>query len=510
MRVRGWAPCAILAVVAVLAGAFALSRSDSARGDAAGHARRGLDTTAATITVGPTLPVQPVHSGFLGLSFEWWTLENYGGKDPNEVDPVLENLIDNLTQGQPTILRIGGISTDRTWWPVAGVRRSPAGHYTLTTRRLQVAAALARATNAHLILGLNLQANSTIEVAAEAHAMMRVIGPRLIEGLELGNEPELYGTKWFYIKDHVEMFARPSNWDFQQFLPDWLRMARALGPVPLAGPAIGVYKWMKYLGQFLDAKRVAVVTLHRYPLQSCGPKPGDPNYPTIPHLLGKPASIGLADEFEPYVKLVHSYGELVRNAEMNSVSCGPAPGSANTFAGALWALNALFAQASIGVDGVNIHTYSNAPDQLWSVKHTRSQWQAYVAPEYYGVYMFSQAAPAGSRLLRVTVNGSSSTVQGWATRTASGQIHVVLMNDAIRQAQNVTVRLPGNMNAGTVEMLKAPRVSSTSGVTIGGQTFGPKTTTGLLPGPFHVTRLAPGTEYHVTLPAASAAMLTFG
>ena len=32
------------------------------------------------------MPVQAVKSSFLGLSFEWWTLENYGGKNPNEVD----------------------------------------------------------------------------------------------------------------------------------------------------------------------------------------------------------------------------------------------------------------------------------------------------------------------------------------------------------------------------------------------------------------------------------------
>src|SRR2546430_2330757 len=40
-------------------------------------------------------PVIP--PGFLGLGIEYRSLANYAGGDPNEVDPVLETLIRNLT-----------------------------------------------------------------------------------------------------------------------------------------------------------------------------------------------------------------------------------------------------------------------------------------------------------------------------------------------------------------------------------------------------------------------------
>jgi hypothetical protein len=92
----------------------------------------------------------------------------------------------------------------------------------------------------------------------------------------------------------------------------------------------------------------------------------------------------------------------------------------------------------------------------------------------------------------------------------NGQIHVVLINDATRDPEFVTVRLPGRMGAATVERLKARRVQSTTGVTIGGQTFGSKTTTGLLPDAVNGETLASVRgSYRVRLPAASAAMLTF-
>jgi hypothetical protein len=451
-----------------------------------------------------------VGSGFLGFSFEYSALPHYAGTDPNAVDPVFEQLIRNLADGGPTVLRIGGNSTDRSWWPVAGLPRSPAGYYTLTRSGLEVLAALARGTDAHLILGINLEANSAVEAAAESKAMMSAIGPDLIDGLEVGNEPELYGDKWYYKHDGENVFSRPRSWNFQSYVRDFHHIAGALGRVPLAGPAIGAL-WLGDIGKFLDAEHIAVVTLHRYPMQSCGPRPGSPKYPTIPDFLSQRASQGLADGLRSDVAVAHAHGDLVRNAEMNSVSCGPARGSADTFASALWALDTMFAFANVGLDGVNIHTYENYIGQPFTIQHSGPRWLASVAPEYYGLLMFSQAAPPGSHLLGVSGVTGASTLRAWATRTPTGQIHVVLINDAIDHPQNVSLNVPGKMGAVTVERLEAPSVGSTVGVTIGGQTFGSQTATGKLPGRAHLETIAPSAgTYSVSLPAASAAMLTFG
>jgi hypothetical protein len=57
--------------------------------------------------------------------------------------------------------------------------------------------------------------------------------------------------------------------------------------------------------------------------------------------------------------------------------------------------------------------------------------------------------------------------------------------------------------------LRAPSVHATGGVTLGGQTFGAETATGVLAGPAtHPTVTPTGGAYAITVPAASATMLT--
>ena len=41
-------------------------------------------------------------------------------RDPKHVDPVFIQLLRNLVPGQSPIVRIGGNSADRTWWPIRG------------------------------------------------------------------------------------------------------------------------------------------------------------------------------------------------------------------------------------------------------------------------------------------------------------------------------------------------------------------------------------------------------
>ena len=84
-----------------------------------------LPASAATLTVGRGALARPIPAGFLGLSFEFDGLLAYMGEDQNAVNPVLEQLIRDLTPGQRPVLRIGGDSTDWTWWPVPGVPRPP-------------------------------------------------------------------------------------------------------------------------------------------------------------------------------------------------------------------------------------------------------------------------------------------------------------------------------------------------------------------------------------------------
>jgi hypothetical protein len=123
--------------------------------------------------------------------------------------------------------------------------------------------------------------------------------------------------------------------------------------------------------------------------------------------------------------------------------------------------------------------------------------------------MFAQAAPPGSHLLRTSGSIAGSDVRAWATRARDGTTRVVLINDDTEVTQTVSVRIPGAHAAATLERLRGRGLTSTTGVTLGGQGFGNDTTTGTLAGHSAADSVKQsGGAYVVRLPKASAAMLT--
>jgi hypothetical protein len=364
---------------------------------------------------------------------------------------------------------------------------------------------LAATLGARLILGIQLEADSATVATDEARALLAGTAAGQVAGLELGNEPELYGSfKW----DGSGRTGRAHGYDFAAFNQDVTRIGGALPKAPLAGPATGAPHWFPDLGQFLAShRRVAVATLHRYPLQLCYVSPSQPNYPTIANLLSARASRDMANTVVASVRVAHARGIPLRIDEMNTISCGTDDAVAKSFATALWALDALFEMARVGVDGVNIHSYPSATYELFNASRTHGSWRVTVEPEYYGLEMFAQAAPPGSRLVRVTATNAGA-VKAWATRAADGTLRVVAIDEGAA-ARTVAVRVAGAGAAGTLERLEAPRLTSRGGVTLGGQSFGSSTTTGNLAGrPRRFTVTPAGGQYVFKVRAGSAALLT--
>ncbi len=484
-------------------------------------AQAGPAATRTVLTVGRPATSRPIPPGFLGLSLEYFGIPAYAGTNPAAVDPVFVQLIQNLAGGRPPELRIGGDTTDRTWWPVAGLR-TPAGvTNTLTPAWTAVTHALATATGAQLTLGINLEADSATVASTEADRLVAGLGTNHVEALELGNEPELYGSfNW----GRSGKPGRPRNYDYSGFSRDFTRIARALPRVPLAGPTSGASQWFAYMGRFLAGHRqVTVATVHRYPLESCYVTRRDPSYPTIPHLLSAASTNALATSVAGAVRAAHAHGVPLRVDEINTVSCGWDPATSRSFASALWALEASFDLARTGVDGVDFHTFPGATYALFRFSQVDGRWQGVVMPEYYGLDLFAQAAPPGSRLLTVSRGGgpgggpgsapgsaSAGPVQAFATRAPGGTIRVVVINQGAGE-RVVDVRAPGVRGTGTLELLTAPSLGARSGVTLAGQSFGTSTTTGVLAGAPTTTEVAPARGgYALRVPPATAAMLTIG
>jgi hypothetical protein len=209
----------------------------------------------------------------------------------------------------------------------------------------------------------------------------------------------------------------------------------------------------------------------------------------------------------PYVALAHRNGAAYRIDEMGSITCNGRVGVSNTLASALWAMDALFTMAADGVDGVNLHSYPNSANGLFDFSLAHGHWQASVHPLYYGALMFAQAAPAGSRLLRV-VSGDTGPLRAWATIAPDHRVRVLLINDSLSASAAAVVRTPVVPGKASVEPLRASSAYATSGVSLGGRSFGAATSTGVLPLPRAQTVTPRGGAYSLTLTPGSAALLT--
>jgi Glycosyl hydrolase family 79 C-terminal beta domain len=466
------------------------------------------DTLTATVSGSPTGQAMP--SGFVGESFEYRALHQYTGRNPLAINPVLLKLVAGLAPGQSPILRIGGDSTDGSWWPQRGVIPPGGIYYPITQGWLRTTQALAQDLNAKLILGINLAAGRPSIAAAEGRAFLSGIGRKYIDALEIGNEPDLYGVFPWYTDRRGHMHrARGRGYNLAAYTKQFSQWSRTLPNVPLAGPATSGPAWMGGLKRFLATEpRLRVVTYHRYPLRACVTDPSATAYPSIANLLADSSSAGLAAPLAAYARIAHAHHLPFRIAEMNSASCEGAKGVSDTFASALWALDTMFNFAAAGVDGVNFHMLPGSNYELFTTSQMSSGgWQAFVHPEYYGLMLFAQAFPPGARLLPVTA--PAGPVKVWATLGPDGTERVTVMNQDTLNAHNVQVSVPDASRIGSAEALQAPSVSSTDGVTLGGQSFGDETTTGTLPGTPATTPVAPvGGAYTLSLPAGSAEMLT--
>lgn len=476
----------------------------------AGPAVARADQLSASVSA--TATGQAMSPGFLGVSLEYRALHQYTGRDPRAIDPVLVALLKGLVPGQAPIVRIGGDSGDGSWWPIPGMIPPGGIYYRLTKGWMRTTQALASDLGAKLILDINLAAGRPAIAAAEGRALLAGVGRKFIDAFEIGNEPDLYPVFPWYRdrRGHINT-ARNRKYDLTAYTKQFSQWSQALPQMPLAGPATSGPAWMGKLGRFISAApRLKIVTYHRYPLRACLKNPSQTGFPSIPNLLADSASEELAQRLAGFVRVAHSHKLPFRVAEMNSASCKGAAGVSDTFASALWALDTMFNMASEGVDGVNFHMLPGSNYELFTVSHdTVGNWQAFVRPEYYGLLMFSQAFPPGARLLKVAA--PAGPVKIWATTGADHVTRAVLINKDTVASHNVLLTLPGAPPRGSLETLTAPGVSATSGVTLGGQSFGPETSTGTLPRPLVITPVSPVVgAYSVTLAPGSATMLTAG
>jgi hypothetical protein len=467
----------------------------------AAAAQPAVALNVAGATAGPPIP-----AGFVGLATEYWDVQKEVGSNPAKPDRAFEQAARNLAPYGGLSLRIGGDSTDWTWFPVPGMPQPPWVRWTMTPTWAAVTSRLLDDLHAHLIAGINMEADSVPVARAEIEEIRTTIGASAPVTYELGNEPELYSHFPFYDNAAgVAVLGRPPGFSYADIAAQWSRLARALPRVRLAGPGYSGPRALPYVAQFLQATgRLSLLTVHTYPLKSTRCEAGE--HLQESELFDSQSLTGLAGALRGWVTLAHAHGVGLRVDEMNAVTCGGQPGFTGTLGPALWALNILPLYAADGVGGVNFQTRPYTAQNLIQTDHTPAGWRVYVQPEYYGLLAFAQLTPPGSRILRVPALGAG--LLAWAVRTPAGQTHVVVTNVG-SSAQSLALRVPGARGAASVRTLaaKSGGLLATGAVSLGGQTVSPLS--GALVGrAAAATVRALGGAYEITVAPASAEILT--
>jgi hypothetical protein len=497
----GTRSAALATALVCVAGALTPAARAAASHAAGGHA------AAVTVKVGSASVGPPVAPGFVGLATEYWNVENEVGTDPTKPDAAFEQAVRNLAPYGGLSLRIGGDSTDWTWWPIPGMKQPPWVRWTMTPTWAAVTKRLVDDLHAHLIIGINMEAGSVKVADAEVQEIRSAMAGSAPITFELGNEPELYSHFPFYHdKAGAAVLGRPQSYSLSSMATQWNQMADALPDVRFAGPGYSGLSALPDIGQFLqESHRLKLLTVHTYPLKStrC-----DGGASLAESDLFEPRSLqGLASGLAAWTSVAHRYGVGVRVDEMNSVTCGGSPSFSKTFGPALWALNILPLYSEAGANGVNFQSRPYTAQNLIQTVHTHAGWRVQVQPEYYGLAAFAQLTPPGSKLLRVPAMPSG--LLAWAVRTPQGQTHVVVTNVG-GGARTVAIKATGARGSATVEALGAKSSSlwASTGVTLGGQTI--SADTGALRGAL-VTKSVHSSHgaYGVTVDPASAAILTF-
>lgn len=431
--------------------------------------------TTTTVIVSST-ETGTVPASFAGLSYEKSKLSQplFSGTNSN-----LIGLFKRLGKG---LLRIGGNSVDETNWNGSGAGQTSGQTAPPDVDNL---AAFLSAVDWPVLYGVNL-AQSTPAVAAEEVAYAaKALGTNLF-GVEIGNEVDLYAGHYF-----------PAGWTFSDYLLLWQSFASAIQAqtpgVPLTGPVTAYNSnWFTSFAQ-AEEKDVVLLSMHYY--RANGQDPSS----NIALLLSYPDS-SLQKDLVPLLAASQATGVPYRIAETNSFYNGGAPNVSDSYASALWVLDHLFTIAQGGSVGVNLHgggnssSYTPIADADGVVVEAR--------PEYYGLLLFTLAGQGP--LLGTTIDAGGANASAYTIENSPNQLSMILVNKDPAQNLQFTATCPGEVRSATLQVMTAPALPSTGGVTIQGSpvildgTFAPRSPYGLT-----VT----GNTLMGYVPSASAALI---
>ncbi|KAG6331066.1 hypothetical protein ID866_8027 [Astraeus odoratus] len=441
-----------------------------------------------------------VQDNFLGISFELSPFNTLWGETPDNLPTAMENYLSNLRARikSPLRIRIGGNSMDTATYvpdqtqmiivtdPNADPDDIPVNFGPML---FDVSSAMAKAVGGlghivgdlEFIIGLSMQKpNNTnaVEVAEDATKLLE----NRLDSMLLGNEPDLYSSHGilpgYTIEDYVqgvgELLHDLENSPYGNLVPDTI----------VGGPTICCdWNLSDILTAGLSEYPFKYYTLQHYPQNICdGPNAKNQN---ITYFTSH-TNIPVYTQWQAQgVDMAHTAKVPVVITEYNTVSCGGSNIS-DTFAAALWAVDAGLNYASSGMSAAHLHT------REWGIRYnlfdpptpetpTDPDWRT-GSPYYAALFLSETFIPGGSVVVDLNLNDSISnpaaTVAGYALHDKDGKMckRLVLINyyrgdDADAGAQTFTLEGGAAFAAG-VRVLTAPSIVERNNISWAGQTVG--------------------------------------
>jgi len=401
-------------------------------------------TTGAPVTVivDQSQPGYVIPATFQGLSYETGILAN-GGNFLTSSNAVLIQLIKNLGPG---ILRVGGNSSDETFW-TGHTRSTKTGSDSLTTTDIDNFSAFAKATGWPVLFGLNLGANDPAAAANEAAYVKNDLGASLY-ALQTGNEPDL-----FYENGH-----RTASYTYTNYQTEWATyfsaVRSAVPQVPFAGPDVASNTtWVSSFAT-AESSQVILIDGHHY-------NTGPGSSPTITYQTILAPNTKLPAYLQSLNTASLKYNLPFRISECNSVYSGGKAGVSDVFASALWALDFMWTVAENNGQGVNFHGGSSGAYSPFVL----SNGVITAEPEYYAMLAFKYGSTGGT-IVPATISTSAYNCTAYACING-GATYITLIN---KDTNNIafTVQVSRNASVINVARLTAPLITSVNSVTFAG------------------------------------------
>ncbi len=367
----------------------------------------------------------------------------------------------------PDLLRIGGNSVDDTLWNAAGPGRTS---HQVSPADVDRLAAFLKACNWQVLYGiefLNEQATPVAVtdptlVAQEAVYAMQSLGDNLY-GFELGNEPDLYSGK--ITGYDYAMFQ--SQWQvYRDAILNAVAAAKSAGQLPqsatprFTGPA-AAYNQTGFVTPFAQSEAANISLLTRHYYRANGQDPSS----TMALLLTPDTSLVPDLQAMEAAASSNTISAGYRVSEANSFYNGGAAGISDGFGTALWAINFLFTNGWQNSAGVNFHGGGDGTGYTPIADNGVAAVEA--RPEYYGIYLFSQAAKGN--LIATTMTPASSSLYVYAVDdSAGGATNVMLVNTSTTASANVQIQFNGAVTSATFVTLTGPSLGSTTGQLMNG------------------------------------------